>query len=377
MKSSLQLLIYLLLIMLTVSSCSDKAVNYYNDGIDAAADNDLDRAIDLWEKSLNYRSDDSDVYFNLGSAYFETGDFVKAEQNFRNSLNLKKDDHTAYYKLGRSLQKQGKLGEAKTNFKFAIRLKKNYLPPYLGMTECALSENQINTARKYASMSLRLAPGNIQANTYLADVLFRDNQYAEAYMQIAHLSHSTNVNLLIILGKIMYEKHMYQNAITILSKARRLGASDSEMFLYLGKSALKLERYVDSKNFFNLALFKNQNESFAWAGLGEVFAAKNNWPDAIDSYSKAHKLSPENIEIAGNFGIVLLKSGQYNAALEKLKFAADRIDNPDRILFYLGTTYMKLGENKQAEKTFRKFIATWNGDKKYIEKANNIINELK
>ncbi len=377
MKNSMQLLICLLLIIFTLSSCSDKAVNYYNDGIDAAVDNDFDRAIDLWEKSLNYRADDSDVYFNLGSAYFETGNFVKAEQNFRKSLNLKKDDHTTYYKLGRSLQKQGKFGEAKTIFKFAIRLKKNYMPPYLGITECALSENQIDTARKYASLALKLAPGNIQANTYLADVLFRSGQYTEAYMQIAPLRHSINKNLLIILGKTMYEKHMYQDAIATLSKARNLGASDSEMFLYLGKSALKLNRYPDAKNFFNLALFKNQNESFAWAGLGEVSAAKTDWPDAIDSYSKAHKLSPENIEITGSFGIVLLKSGQYDAALEKLKFAVDRMDNPGRILFYLGTTYVKLGENMLAEKTFRKFIATWDGDKIYIEKANNIINELK
>jgi len=83
MKYALQFSIILALIILTVFSCSDKAVNYYNDGVDAAADKDFDTAIELWNKSLLYSPDDPDVYFNLGSAYLKKGDFVKAEQNFR------------------------------------------------------------------------------------------------------------------------------------------------------------------------------------------------------------------------------------------------------------------------------------------------------
>jgi tetratricopeptide (TPR) repeat protein len=148
------------------------------------------------------------------------------------------------------------------------------------------------------------------------------------------------------------------------------------MFLYLGKSTLKLKRYSDAMDYFNLSLLKNQKESLAWAGLGEVHSAKADWTDAIQAYTKAQKLTPENIEIATNFGIVLLKSGRYQEALTKLKFATNGRDNPGLILFYLGITYMKTGDNKQAIKTFKKFVNTWDGDKQYIEKANNFINKL-
>jgi len=225
-------------------------------------------------------------------------------------------------------------------------------------------------------MALKLSPGNIQANTYLAEAFFLNGQYNDAYLQVVPFRHSADKNLLTSLGKAMYKKNMYKESFATLSKARSLGGSNSEMFLYLGKSALKLERFKEAKNYFKLSLFKNQDESLAWAGLGEVHASNADWDDAIQSYSKAQKLAPNNIEITGDFGIILLKSGQYKKALTKLELAANRMDNPGEILFYLGTAYMKTGNNKQAINTFENFINTWNGDKQYIDKAYDIIKEL-
>lgn len=376
MKSGLKFSIYLLIITIFFS-CSDKAVNYYNQGVSAAADDDMEKAIFLWNKSLKYRTNDPDVYFNLGNAYLATHNFKEAEKNFRKTVDLNRNDHISHYKLGLSLQSQDKCIEAKASYKFSIRLKTNYLPPYLGIAECALSNNNINTAEKYASLALGLSPRNIKANILFADVLFRKGQYEQAYMQIIELRNSGNIDLLTILGKIMYERQMYKEAIETLSEARYIGETNSEIFLYLGKSALKLKRYHDAKNYFKLSIFKNRKESSAWAGLGEVYGAKLKWSEAIKAYSKAQDFAPDNNEILGNFGILLLKSGRNEKALKKLEVAVSRMDSPGRFLYYLGRAYMKTGNNKLAEETFNKFIENWDGDEKYIIMAEDIIKELK
>ena len=198
-----------LIFVITNTSCSDKAINYYNDGITAANDGNLKKAVELWKKSLQYRENDPDTHFNLGVAYLEMKQHEKAEESFRNSIRYRKGDPITHYKLGVALQGQGKISSAKQSYKMAIKLKQNYVPPYLGVAECALEQDNPETAEKYSSTALKLSPGNIRANTIFAESLFRQGNYADAYMQIAPLRDVADQELLFVLGKIMYHRRMY------------------------------------------------------------------------------------------------------------------------------------------------------------------------
>lgn len=372
-RISILLSIFILFSILT--SCSDKAVKYYNRGLQYASNNDMEAAIASWEKSVAVRPD-ADAYYNIASAYLTLEEFAKSEQNMRRSIRMNGGDHTAHYKLGLALQKQGKLSQAKKSYKFAIQLKQNYLPPYIGIAQCALRQNNTNTLEKYSSAALMLSPDNIDANILYAESLYRNGDYTDAYMQLLPLRNTTNEKLLLLLGKVMYERRMYLDAYSTLYDARELGEAGSEVFLYLGLSSLRLDRLVEAGNYFKMAVYKDENCCRALAGLGETYNRRDNNVEAVESYKEAEKCDPKDPYIKGDYGVTLKNMKEYGEAVVKLEYAVKNLEDPGRFLYHLGQAYIGAGKKEKARDALKRFIETWRGDEKYIERANEMLKAL-
>jgi tetratricopeptide (TPR) repeat protein len=358
-----------LILSTSLISCSDKAIRYYNEGITAASDGNLKKAIGLWNKSLEIRGSDPDTHFNLGVAYLEMNQYKNAEESFRNSIKYRKNDPVAHYKLGLSLQGQNELSAAKRSYKMAIKLKQNYVPPYLGVAECALRQRNPETAEKYSSLALKLSPASIRANTLLAESLFQQGNYSDAYMQIAPLRDTVDRELLFVLGKIMYHRRMYSDALKTLVDANSLGLSSAEIYLYLGLTTMKLQDYQKARNYAQKAVYIDENLCQAWSLLGNLRMEQNDWQEALRSLNRARDCDPESPDISGKIGIVLLNMDKPDKAAAELEKAVDMMDDPGLFLYYLGAAYLEISEKDKADSILSEFIRTWKGDESYLERA--------
>jgi len=360
-----------------LTSCSDKAIRYYNEGLTSANDGNLKKAVELWEKSLEIRGSDPDTHFNLGVAYLEMKKYEKAEESFRNSIKYRKDDPVSHYKLGRALQGQDKISAAKRSYKFAIKLKQNYVPPYLGVAECALIQENPETAEKYSSIALRLSPGNIRGNTLLAESLFRQGNYSDAYMQIAQLRDTVDRKLLFVLGKIMYHRRMYSDAIKTLTDANSLGIANAEIYLYLGMTSWKLRNYDKARMYAQKAVYMDEKECEAWSLLGNLRMEAQNWNEALDAFQRASECNPESAEITGKIGIVLLNMKRPEEAAAELSSAVNELSEPGLFQYYLGAAYLEGSQYEKAYSTLSDFISTWKGDERYLERAEELRKKIK
>ena len=90
MRSSFSLLPIIIIITISLAtmpffSCTDNAIKYYNLGLDAVAKNDMDEAIEMWRKSLEYRPDDPETRYNIGLALLENELYAEAEEELNPS----------------------------------------------------------------------------------------------------------------------------------------------------------------------------------------------------------------------------------------------------------------------------------------------------
>ncbi len=67
------------------------AADYYNLGTAYAAEDDMDRAVDLWKKALKVDADLSDASFNLAVYYENKGDLSKARELYAHVLTDNED----------------------------------------------------------------------------------------------------------------------------------------------------------------------------------------------------------------------------------------------------------------------------------------------
>jgi tetratricopeptide (TPR) repeat protein len=366
------------LLSLLLGCGPDKSVKYYNLGLEAAKRDDYAEAIRLWGESLRYRPDDAETRYNLGLALFSVKRYREAEEQSREAVTLDPLDHQAHHLLGKSLEEQGMLPEAKLSYESSLNIKPDYVPAFIGLASIALKESQNKSAENYATQAVGLDPNNLEANMVLSEAYFRNGNLNAAYGQLlsARKFSPVNQDLLMLLGKVTYERHMYADALEALGAARTLGMSNDEIFLYLGLANLALGYTSEAEKDFRLSLFKNPENARAWKGLGETYMKDKKWREATESIGKAMHLAPDDSEAAMDDAVITLNEGDLSGAAQKLERVSSRPDAPQITNYYRGHAYLRMGKNAEAREAFQRFLALWQGSAAIADEAKAIVERL-
>jgi tetratricopeptide (TPR) repeat protein len=367
------------LCLLLAASCGpDKAVRYYNLGLDAAKRDDYAEAVRLWNEALAYRPDDPETQYNLGAALVELKRYSEAEIHLRRATELEPLDADAFQMLGKSLKEQKKFPEAKNAYGFALTLKPTNVPALIGLASIALDEAQNKSAEEFATRAVEMDPGNLEANMLLSEAYFRNGDFNAAYGQIlsARKLGPADASLYFLTGKIAYFRHMYEDALDALRSARALGASTDELFRYLGLTNLALGDMGEAEKSFRLSIYKNKENAGAWRGLAETFIKDKRWPDANEALAQALRIDPSNPESLLDKAAVDMGTGDLADAVRTLESLRARPEHPSITEYYLGHAYLRMGNDAQAKAAFQRFVETWQGDPAIADEARSIMDRL-
>jgi tetratricopeptide (TPR) repeat protein len=378
-RKHLSALLLLTIALLSFSQCGpDKAIKYYNLGLDAAQRNDYDGAIGFWNESLKHRPDDADTRFNLGAALIALKRYPEAEVQLRKAVELNPLDPDAQQLLGKSLEEQDSLSEAKHAYEFALDIKPSHAPSLVGLASVLLRENQNKSAEDYATRAVELDPRNLEANLLLSEAYFRNGDINAAYGQLLSVRRLEPANpaFLLLFGKVTYERRMYADARESLEAARTLGTSTDELFYYLGLTNLALGNAAEAQKDFRLAIYKNSEYAMAWRGLGETYIKEKKWHEAAEAIAKALSIKPDDPETALDSAIVQLNSGDPGTAAHTLEALLLRSDAPQITGYYLGHAYLRMGKNSEARVAFMRFAQMWEGNKSLADEARELAGQL-
>ena len=92
----------------------------------AETGSNLEKAWNLAEMARERYPKNSNILDTLGWVYFKTGSYQRAINLFEESVQLSPDIPTLYYHLGRAQEQNGDLAGARTNLEKALEMDKEF-----------------------------------------------------------------------------------------------------------------------------------------------------------------------------------------------------------------------------------------------------------
>lgn len=138
-------------------------------------------------------------------------------------------------------------------------------------------------------------------------------------------------------------------------------AGSAKDHLQAGREYLLENRYNEAISELTTAVSLDPKLTEAHNLLGVAYDKKGFGERAKDSFERAVKLE-EDADTLNNLGFSFYQSGNYRAAVDRLKRAAKLAPTDQRILNNLGLAYCRLGKIEEAYKAFARATGPLNGN---------------
>ncbi|HKP81949.1 MAG TPA: tetratricopeptide repeat protein [Pyrinomonadaceae bacterium] len=145
------------------------------------------------------------------------------------------------------------------------------------------------------------------------------------------------------------------------SVKRDTSSASAREHLEVGREYLVEGRYSEAISELSLAVSLDSKLTEAHNLLGVAYDKKGFGDRAKDSFERAVKLE-EDADTLNNLGFSLYQSGNYRAAIDRLKRAAKLAPTDERILNNLGLAYCRLGKIDEAYKAFARATGPLTGN---------------
>lgn len=145
------------------------------------------------------------------------------------------------------------------------------------------------------------------------------------------------------------------------SVKRDTSSASAREHLEIGRQLLLDGNYGDAVSELSLAVSLDPKLSEAHNLLGVAYDKKGFGERAKDSFERAVKMD-EDADTLNNLGFSFYQSGNYRAAVDRLKRAARLAPNDERILNNLGLAYCRLGKIDEAYKAFTRATGPLTGN---------------
>ena len=309
-----------------------------------------------------------------------------ALENLKKSLKLYPNSPTIYHAIGDLYQNQNNYPNAIDNYILAYNLNQNN---ELGVKIFNLYKQigEIDKANIFLDQLLIINPQNSQLLYEKAQLHFIDENweglihiYAEIYIserdqsilnrmieignatgtihvvysEILRIKSNTEDELILleILSQIAYSLENFQDAISHLDTLKQLSESNTP-FLLLGDIFMKMGNFKEAK--LNLEYIYHRGTTnfkimrsllICYSNLDEI--------ENETSLSKAiMDIYPEESLGYESYALSLLENGQISDAISILFLAKNRFPDNFSILFYLGSSYRKIGQIEAALLEFK------------------------
>jgi len=107
---------------------------------------------------------------------------------------------------------------------------------------------------------------------------------------------------------------------------------------------------------FEKALAANPNDLKSLIGLGDLFFDAGRYPQAIELFLRAEKLSGPSVHIENDLGLLYLNTNRPLQAIPRFERALE-IDPTHLVsLYYIGVYYRQLGDREEARQAYERVL---------------------
>jgi len=166
----------------------------------------------------------------------------------------------------------------------------------------------------------------------------------------------TNIHQKLQQAMNFFQSGDLSSAELICQKVLSLMPFQADALHMLALICKKKQQNIQAEKYF-IASVKDSKQANFFLNFANFYAQTNRAQLAEDNYEKAHKLSPQNLDILYNWSLVLNQQGKYQSAITTINKAIKLNNKPAQFHNILGSAYKNIEQYDEAISAFNKVIA--------------------
>ncbi|RXK37650.1 hypothetical protein M231_05062 [Tremella mesenterica] len=276
----------------------------------------FDKAIEYFERILNIKQDNGEVWGSMGHCLLMKDDLPKAYTAYQQALyhlsNPK--EPKLWYGIGILYDRYGSFEHAEEAFSSVLKMDPNFDKAneiYFRLGIIYKHQRKYQASLDCFRYILNNPPRPL--TTYdiwfqLGHVYEQDRDYEaarDAYMRVLS-QQPDHAKVLQQLGWLYHQPGApfadQEKAVEYLTKSLETENTDAQSWYLLGRAFMSGQRYNKAYEAYQQAVYRDGRNPTFWCSIGVLYYQINQYRDALDAYSRAIRLNPFISEVWYNLG---------------------------------------------------------------------------
>jgi tetratricopeptide (TPR) repeat protein len=284
--------------------------------------------------------------FDQGVKAAATNDVRTAEASFQQALNKDPNAYQALYNLGVLADRAGNERDANNYYRRALRALPDYEPAARGISTIQLRRGQVRDAVATVEPLANEHRANLEMQALYAEVLVEARRLDEAWMAARRALKCDErfVPALIALVKASRAQGRDELADSILEQAMQVDPGVAELYFLQGEK-LKTEpgRLREAMAAYERAVQLRPSYAEARMALGIQLLAGGNYPDALSHFQAAERLVPTLPAVHINLGDAYRATNRWTEAQRAYRRALELQPKLAEAHYGLGLLFLTAG----------------------------------
>jgi protein O-GlcNAc transferase len=276
----------------------------------------FDQAIPLYDKALQLRPDDPELYHLKGVALAQTGELNSGIALIRQAIGLKDDAVDFHNNLGLFLFQAGQLEIAAESLRKAVTINPEHLSAYGNLASVLERMGREEDAIAAQQAAIKIEPENSALHGNLGLLLQktgRRKEAADAFEVAVELApgspeaHNNLANMLQVTDEL-------ERAETEFKRAIDLNPNYANAYQNFGSLLIETGRTEDGIQALRRAIAIQPNHAQAFANLAAGLNIQSQHQDAAEAARRALEIAPDLADAPNNLGAALRALGDHAGA---------------------------------------------------------------
>ncbi|GMR05680.1 MAG: tetratricopeptide repeat protein [Gammaproteobacteria bacterium] len=276
---------------------------------------ELDKAKEVFEKTVELKPDYVDAIYNLGNAQRDLKAYSRAIYNYRKVIELDPEYINAYNDLGITLLCEGKIHAAVEQYNLALEQDPMRADIYLNLANAYMELGETEGAFLSIQNALAIDPNNARAYNNLGSVYYGQENYPEAITAYRHAAQLDTGSLEVFfnLGLALFKNKEYDESLRVHDQAFQIKREWPPLLVNRANTLYKLERFEEAISGYQAALKILPDYKPAFISMAATYRRMGELKQAVYWFDRVICSEPDNPSAHFGKSLALLKSGEFAA----------------------------------------------------------------
>ncbi|PTN07541.1 tetratricopeptide repeat protein [Mangrovibacterium marinum] len=344
----------------------EKAVEYnyddndellYNIGVTLGQAGECEQALVFLQQAYEANPKNELVLYELGYYYDRIQEFTKSIRYYNEYLDIDPFNASVWYNLGITFNRIGEHDKAVEAYDFSIALQDDFEQAYFNKANALSNNNRYKDAIPCYEEYLSYDKDNDDAYCYLGECYLNLEQFQEALQNYrkAIRVNKNNSNAWYGAGLIQWMDGKLPEALANLKKALKLDDENPDFWLMYGKISHEMEKYDQAESAFEKATVLDPDNAESWIAFAELEYDRGKLASSIEILKNASSSIADDPNINYRLTAYLLENNDEQSATGYFERALEIDFSNYRVLF---DYYPEALQNESIKRLIKKHEST-------------------